>query len=64
MWPMIYRVSFNGGTWREIDADLFTINDDWIAFIKDERPVLTCVRDNLIFIEPVEAPAEAPFKLN
>jgi hypothetical protein len=59
---MIFKVAFKGNTWRTLEADLFTINDDWIAFIKDDKPVLTWVRDNLIFIEPVEASAEEPFR--
>ena len=46
---MNYKVAFLDKTWRTVEADVYSSDNDMLVFIKDEQPVLTCVLRNVSF---------------
>jgi hypothetical protein len=50
---MSFKVSFTDGSWRIIDADVYSLDERLVVFLKDSEPILTAVVANVLFFEPV-----------
>ena len=51
---MTIKVGFTHGAFRTLEADLFTVDKDFVVFLKDEKPILTAVLRNTLFFEEVQ----------
>ena len=48
---MTYKIAFNSGPWRSVEADCHTVDERFLVVIKDGKPVLTAVLENVNFFE-------------
>jgi hypothetical protein len=50
---MNYKIFFTDGSWRIVDADVYSLDERLVVFLKDSEPILTAVVANTLFFEPV-----------
>jgi hypothetical protein len=46
-----YKIAFTSGPWRSIEADGHVLDERLLVLMKDGRPILTAVLDNVNFFE-------------
>ena len=59
---MNYKIFFTDGSWRIVDADVYSLDDKFLVFLKADQPVLSCITNNVLFWEPLaaETPRQEP----
>jgi hypothetical protein len=48
---MTYKIAFNSGPWRTVEADCHTVDERFLVLIKEGQPVLTAVLANVDFFD-------------
>jgi hypothetical protein len=52
---MNFKISFTDGSWRIVAADVYSLDERLVVFLKSNEPVLTAVLANVLFFEPAAA---------
>ena len=60
----ITRSRSTDGSWRIVDADVYSLDERLVVFLKDSEPILTAVVQNVLFFEPVAPEPEKSSRLD